>query len=218
MKRKFAIVLMLAIVSFLCILPTVAAASITSVDVDKDVYLAGQTGTISLAVYNENNQQIRITELSAAIDYYYADGTVYRQTFYTNVELPTEIEAGQTEEYEILISLPTNIASGYINVRIEARTELWIESVGRWISSDRPTDELKLFVESPYKQMYEDSQDELQGSLKQLDDTEALLHEQKQANQNLTSIAIALVVATFAFAGVAAFLMFSPTRRPQPAP
>lgn len=218
MNRKFALILMLVVVSFSGVLHTVTAASITSGDLDKDVYLAGQTGTISLAVYNENSQKIRITEMSAAIDYYYEDGTVYRQTFYTNTELPTEIQAGQTEEYEILISLPTKIGSGYINVRIEARTELWIESVGRWISSDRPTDELKLFIESPYKQMYTDSQDELQNSLKQLDETEVLLHEQEKANQNLTSIAIALAVATFAFAGVAAFLMFSPTRRPQPAP
>jgi len=44
--------------------------------------------------------------------------------------------------------LATNIASGYADPTVEARTELWVPQIERWISSDRPTLHLKLYIES----------------------------------------------------------------------
>jgi len=44
--------------------------------------------------------------------------------------------------------LATNIASGYADPTVEARTELWVPQIERWISSDRATYHLKLYIES----------------------------------------------------------------------
>ena len=207
---RTAIVLLLSITVLVGAVHFARAAEITSATLDSDVYLAGQQGYVSASVYNDNGGLIRITELSATVDYYYEDGTVYVQKFFTSVTLPSEISPGQTETFRIPISLPTNIASGYIDLTVEARTDLYVNLTDRWIGFGRTTYETKLFIESPYKQSYEDSQ-------KQLQDTQTLLEEQKVESRNLGITAIVLAVMIFAVVGFAAFLMFT-LRRPKPVP
>jgi hypothetical protein len=216
LNRKLASILLLSFVAVIGVFQTVEAAEITSATANKEVFLAGQTGYISVAIYNEESAKIQVTELSATIDYYYADGTVYVQKFFTSEVLPDEIEAGETTTYQIPISLPTNIAPGYIDLMVEARTDLWVNQTQRWISSDRPYSQVKLYVESPYKQSYADSQQQLQESEQQLQHTQQELQEQKSVSQNLSTTATALGVVTLAFVGVAAFLMFVLLRRPKP--
>jgi sporulation-control protein spo0M len=165
------------------------AAAKASASLDKSSYLAGQTGYVSVTVYNDKSDIIRITELSVTVDYYYADGTVYIQKFFTNATLPSEIQVGQSKTCQIPVSLPTNIAAGYTDPSVEAKTELWYSQIQRWTSSDRATYHLKLYVESPYKQTYETT----------------------QATANM------LAVATIVFASVAAFGLFLLfTRKPRP--
>jgi hypothetical protein len=209
-------ILLLSVVALLGALQTAKAATITSATSNKETYLAGQTGYISATIYNEETQKIRVTELSGIVDYFYTDGTAYVQRFFTNAELPIEIQPGQSEIIQIPISLPTNIASGYFNLRVEAKTDLWVNQTQRWFSSDQPAQEVKLFIETPYKQSYEDSQDKLQDAQSDLQASNAQLQEQKSVSQNLSNTALALGVATFAFVGIAAFLMFALLRRPKP--
>jgi len=213
MNKKLALVSLLSFLALVSAFQTVKAATIPSASLDKTTYLAGQTGYISVSVYNDESEKIRVTQLSATIDYYYTDGTVYMQTFFFPTEmLPDEIPAGQTETYQISISLPTNIAPGYTNPVVEARTELWQPQMDRWTSSDRPTYELKLYIESPYKQMYADSQEDLQNS-------QQALEEQKATSQSLSNTMNMLAVTTVVFAAAAAFLMFLVfTRRARPVP
>ena len=206
MHRKIALMLLLSILVAMGTIRATKAASITTASLDKITYLAGQTGYISVTIYNDENDKIRVTELSATINYYYADGTVYIQKFFTSTTLPDEIAAGQSETYHIPISLPTNIAAGYTNPRVEAITEIWRTQDERWINSDRPThNNLKLYIETPYKQMYETSQQALE--------------EQKTANEGLTSTMNLLSVITVVFAAASGFLLFLLfARRPKPAP
>ena len=192
---------------------TAQAAEITTATLDKEVYLAGQTGYISTSIYNDQNENISVTELSATVEYYYADGTVYMQKFFTNSELPVEIQPGQTETFRIPISLPTNIAPGFIDLNIEARTNIYVPIIDRWLNSDRATYETALYVESPYKQSYEDSQE-------QLHDTEQMLSIEETNSQNLRNATTILIVTTLAFAGIAALLLFmlkknAPIAQPQ---
>jgi len=194
MNKKLVSVLLLSFLSLMSALQTAKATTITSATLDKTTYLAGQTGYISVSVYNDKSDKIRVTELSATINYYYTDSTVYVQKFFTSTTLPDEIPAGETETYQIPISLPTNIAPGYTNPTVEAKTDLWRPQDDRWMTSDRPTYQLKLYIESPYKQSYETSQQQLQ--------------EQKTANESLTSTMNMLAVTTIVFASAAAFLMF----------
>jgi capsular polysaccharide biosynthesis protein len=209
LNRRLVLILLLSVVVTVGALQTAKAATITSATLDKDTYLAGQTGYISVSVYNDKNDKIRVADLSATIDYYYTDGTVYVQKFFTSVALPYEIQPGQTKTFQIPISLPTNIAPGYINLVLEARTDLWVNQTDRWTASDRATYQAKLYIESLYKQSYENSQQQLQSTQQQL-------QEQKSASDNLSNMAIGLAVATLSFAGIAAFLAFILTRRPKP--
>ncbi len=204
MDRKIALMLLLSVLVAIRAVQTAKATSITTVSLDKPAYLAGQTGYISATIYNDKSEKIRVTELSASINYYYADGTVYVQKFFTSATLPDEIAAGQSETYQIPISLPTNIAAGYTNPRVEAYTEIWRHQDERWISSDRPTyNNLKLYIETPYKQMYETSQQSLQ--------------EQNTANENLTNTMNLLSVITVVFAAASGFLLFLLfARKPKP--
>ena len=201
------LILVLSFVSIIGVFQTANAAEITSATLDKETYIAGQTGYVSVAIYNDKDENISVTELSATIDYYYSDGQVYVQKFFTSAELPDVIIPGQTGTYEIPISLPTNIAPGYINLIVGARTELWVNATGRWIYSDSPNELVKLYVESPYKQSYENSQEQLQESQNQLQSTQEQLAEQESANRNLSVTAIVLGVITLVFGAIAVFFM-----------
>jgi hypothetical protein len=205
MNKRFASVLLLSFLVLVSVLQAAKATSITSATLDKTTYLAGQTGYISVSIYNDKNDRIRVTELTATVSYYYADNTVYQQKFFTSATLPDEIPAGQTETYQIPISLPTNIAHGYTNPFVEARTDLWNNQADEWRTSDRPYYTLKLYIESPYKQSYETSQQQLE--------------EQKTVNASLSNNVNMLAVTTMVFAGAAAFLMFLVfTKRARPIP
>ena len=209
---KSSLILLISAAILVGTIQTVQASEITTATLDKEIYLAGQTGYISTSVYNDQNQNISVTELSATVEYYYADGTVYMQKFFTNSELTVEIQPGQTETFRIPISLPTNIAPGFIDINIEARTDIYVPLLDRWINSDRSTYQTALYVESPYKQSYEDSQE-------QLHDTEQTLSIQETKSQNLQNTTTILTVLTLAFAGIAALLLFMLKKtapKPQP--
>lgn len=78
MHKKLLIVLLLFL--SLMIIPFVGqAATITSSTFDKDTYLQGQTGYITVTIYNDEDAKIRVTELTATVNYYYTDGNVYLQ-------------------------------------------------------------------------------------------------------------------------------------------
>ena len=216
LNRKLLLILLLTFVALIGVFQTAKAAEITSATLNKETYLAGQTGSISVAIYNDKSENISVTELSATIDYYYTDDQVYVQKFFTSADLPDEIEPGQTETYQIPISLPTNIAPGYVNMMVGARTELWVNQTGRWISSDNPTYQVKLYVESPYKQSYENSQKQLQDSEKQLKSSQEQLEGQESANRNLSVTATVLGVTTLAFGAAAVLLVLVMLRRPRP--
>ncbi len=197
---KTSLILLISITIALGTIQTAQASEITTATPDKEVYLAGQTGYISTSLYNDQNQNISVTDLSATVEYYYADGTVYVQRFFPNSELPAEIQAGQTETFRIPISLPTNIAPGFIDLNIEARTDIYVPILDRWTYSDRSTYQTALYVESPYKQSYEDSQE-------QLHDTEQMLAIEETNSQNLQNATTILTVLTLAFAGITAALL-----------
>ena len=209
LNRKLLLILLLSFVALIGVFQIAKAAEITSANLDKETYLAGETGYISVAVYNDQSANISVTELSATIDYYYSDGTVYVQRFFTNVDLPSQIAPGQTETYQVPISLPTNIAPGYVNLIVRASTNLWVNATGRWISSDSPSYQVKLYVESPYKQSYENSQKQLQDSQEELQNSQEQLEGQESTNRNLSLAAIVLGATTLAFGAIAAFLMFT---------
>jgi len=194
MNKKLILISSLSFLALMSVLRIVNAATIPTATLDKETYLAGQTGSISVSVYNDKSEKIRVTELSATINYYYADRTIYVQKFFTGTTLPDEIPAGQTKTYQISLSLPTNIASGFTNLAIETKTDIWHTPDERWTTSDRPTYQLKLYIESPYKQLYESSQGEL--------------NEQEATNQSLSSMMSVFAATTLVFASAAAFLGF----------
>lgn len=195
---KKIVTIMLSVLALISAIQTVTATSITTASLDKAAYLAGQTGYISVTIYNDKSEKIRVTELSATLNYYYADGTIYIQKFFTSASLPNEIAAGQSENYQIPISLPTNVAGGYTNPRIEAYTEIWRSQDDHWTGSDQPSyTNLKLYIETPYKQA---------------------LEEEKAANDNLTNTMNLLSITTLIFAAASGFLLYLAfARRAKPA-
>lgn len=208
LSKKTALILSLSFIAMASVFQAAKAAEITSATLNKETYLPGQTGYISVTIYNDRDANISTTELSATIDYYYTDGTVYVQKFFTSEDFPDEIEPGQSETYSVPVSLPTNIAPGYVDLIVVARTRLWNNETGLWIYSDNPSEQVKLYVESPYKQSYENSQEELQ-------DSQVLLEGQETANRNLTVTATVLGVTTAVFGAIAALLVFM-FRKPRP--
>jgi hypothetical protein len=196
-SKKIALAL-LFVLAFLGAIQAALATSITTASLDKTAYLAGQTGYISATIYNDKNEKIRVTELSATVNYYYVDGTVYIQKFFTSASLPWEIPAGESETFQIPISLPTNIAHGYTNPRVEAYTDIWRTQDDRWMTSDHPTySNLKLYIETPYKQAFE---------------------EEQATNNNLTNTTNLLSITTLIFAAAAGLLLYLVfARRPRPA-
>lgn len=186
---------------YLAITPFVAqAATITICDFNKNVYNQGETGYITLSIYNDEDDKIRVTELTATIDYYYSDGNVYLQTFYTDETLPIEIQLGQTGSLNIPFSLPTNIAPGYIDVFVKAKTEVWNNHSGTWFGSEHPTSRPVLHIESPYKELFEGEQEANEELQYQLQELQAL-------NATTTNIMNVLGLMTAIFALVAIVLI-----------
>ena len=195
-------------------LPSVARATvITGCTFDKTVYLQGESGNLTVTVYNDGDSKIRVTLLTADIDYFYTDGEVCMQTFYTDESLPFEIQQGQSDSLTIPFNLPDNIAPGYIEVLVEAQTEQWHNQSQLWFSSDHPDYRSTLYVESPYKQQYEDEQaanDLLQSQMLELE----------AVNTAVTNMMYILCVTTVVFIVVTIILViFNKKTRtiPQPA-
>ncbi len=151
MNKKLLIVT-LPLLSLLIVSFVVQGATITTCTFDKDTYHQGETGYISVTIYNDKDNKIRVTELTATINYYYTGGTVYLQKFFTDATLPAEIQQGQSSIFYIPFSLPTNIESGYTSVDVKAKTEIWNVPGERWLPSEHPTSQPTLYIESPYKQ------------------------------------------------------------------
>lgn len=201
--------LLFVLLSFLALMtiPFVAnAATITSSTLDKETYHQGQTGYITVRIYNDEDDDIRVTELTATVNYYYTDENVYLQTFFSNATLPIQIQKGQSTELYIPFSLPNNIASGYTDIEVKAETELWSSEPERWVGSDHPRYQLKLFIESPYKQQLEEQQttnQQLETTNQQLQNQ---LHEQQVISEYNTSLMYIFGAATVLFAAVIGFL------------
>lgn len=208
-KKIFAIILPLI---YLFLAPTVAyAATIPTCTLNKTTYNQGDTGYVTLVIYNDESDAIRVTELTATVDYYYDDGNMYVQTFYASPsDLPVQIDPGQTKTFYISFSLPTNVAPGYTALFVRAKTQVWNGQVEVWLPSDQPTYDPRLYIESPYKHYYETEQaanDQLTQDLR----------EQHAVNTTMTSLVYLLALTTLAFAGFTAFLVLL-FRRPRPAP
>jgi len=211
MRNKRLVIPLLLFLSSM-IIPFVQATTITECTFDKDTYHQGETGYITVTIYNDDNGKIRITELSATINYYYTDENAYMQKFETNATLPSEIQPGNSRTFYIPFSLPTNIASGYTNVYVKAIIELWnlqAEMVARIARAHQPL----LYIESPYKEQLEeqvtineqleDQLDQQQTANEQLD---GQLEEQLATNKNVTNMMYLFGVTTIVFAAVTVFL------------
>ncbi len=195
--------LSLAIVPF-----AVQAATITQCTLDEDTYYQGDTGYMTVTIYNDKDYKIQVTELTATINYYYTDETTYVQKFYTDADLPAEIQPGNSSSFEIPFSLPTNIAAGYTKFDVKAKTEVWNPQTERWFLSDHPSYQPLLYIESPYKDRFEDQ-------LTINDQLEEQLDEQQTINKNTTNMMYLFGATTIAFAAVAGFLYFIFNRRPR---
>jgi hypothetical protein len=205
MNRKIIPILLLSVLITMMSFQSAKAGQITSATPDQNTYSAGQTGSVSVTIYNDRSYTIRVDQLSVTLNYYYTDSTVYIQTFYYPSDtLPDEIQAGQSKTYEVAISLPNNIAPGYPTTRVQANTEIWHSDSGQWGSDYTPYySNLKFYIESAYKQLYSDSQQQLD--------------QEKSVNGTLSTNVTMLAITTTLFAGALAFLMFLlHTRRPRP--
>ncbi len=187
------------------IIPFVQATTITACTFDKDTYNQGETGHITVTIYNDDDGKIRITELSATINYYYTDENAYIQKFSTNATLPSEIQQGNSSTFYIPFSLPTKIASGYTNVDVKAIIELWNlqeEMVARIARAHQPL----LYIESPYKEQLEEQVTINEQQVTINEQLDGQLKEQLATNKNVTNMMYFFGVTTIVFAAVTVFL------------
>ena len=220
-KLKRICLTVIALIVFSILLSNANAATITSCTLDRTVYNQGGTGYISLTVYNDKDATIRVYEITATINYFYADGTTYLQTFFTNATLPIVISQGQSQTFYVPFVLPTNIAPGYAHILVRAKTEIWNEAAQRWYQSDNPTTEIFTYIESPYKQQFEQQQainQQLQNTINQL---QIQLQSLQASYNNMTLLVYIFVAMTIALGIAMAFLMRIMLRTkvaPQPLP
>jgi len=204
-RKKLLIVLLLFL--FLMIIPLGQATTITSCTFDKDTYKQGQSGYITVTIYNDEEYKIRVTELTATINYYYYDGYDYTQRFSTNITLPVEIQQGNSRTLYIPFSLPSYIASGHTSLYVKAVSEGWNLESERWVGSEHPTYQPLLYIESPYKEQLDEKitiNEQLAGQLE----------EQQIKNKNITNMMLILGATTVVFAIMTIFLFFI-NRRPR---
>jgi hypothetical protein len=214
MSKRQLFMLLLPLAYLMIVSLNVQAATIATSAFNQTTYNQGETGYLTVTVYNDFEVKIRITELTATIDYYYTDGTVYLQQFFTDTTVPAEIQPNQSANFTIPFSLPTNIAPGYTNLFVKAKTELWYNHTARWYASDHPTYQPTLYVESPYKKLYEDEQG-LNDQLQQLYEDQQALNDQLQQqyrelqdlNATTTNMMYLLALTTIAFVVLAALLV-----------
>jgi hypothetical protein len=199
MSKKRLLIALLTFLSLMTVPFAGQAATITACTFDKDTYHQGETGYITVTIFNDKEDKIRVTELSATINYYYTDENIYLQRFFTEVDPPVEIEQGNSSSLQISFSLPTNIASGYTEVDVKAITELWSPQSDRWFASEHPTHQLTLFIESPYK-------DQLEEQVAANGQLEEQLEEQLATNENVTNMMYLFGATTLVFAAVTVFI------------
>jgi hypothetical protein len=210
MRNKRLLIPLLLFLSSM-IIPFVQATTITACTFDKDTYNQGETGHITVTIYNDDDGKIRITELSATINYYYTDENAYMQKFSTNATLPSEIQQGNPSTFYIPFSLPTNIASGYTIVDVKAIIELWNlqeEMVARIARAHQPL----LYIESPYKEQLEEQVTINEQQVTINEQLDGQLKEQLATNTNVTNMMYLFGVTTIVFAAVTVFL-FTVNRR-----
>ncbi|MCW3981865.1 MAG: hypothetical protein NWE81_01935 [Candidatus Bathyarchaeota archaeon] len=212
MARKRFIIMLLP---FLCliIMPLVAhAATITTCTFDRSTYNQGETGYLTVTVHNDEDAKIQVTELLATINYYYTDSTAYSQTFYTDDALPVEIQPDQTNSFNLPFSLPTNVAPGYTAFNVKAKTEVWNNHSETWFGSEHPTFNPVIYVESPFKELFEDQQ--TTNSL-----LEAQVQDLQSINTTTTNIMYLLGITAAVFAAITVVMFLSRRTRagPQPA-
>ncbi|NWG11214.1 hypothetical protein HXY33_05645 [Candidatus Bathyarchaeota archaeon] len=216
----------IALVTLSILISNANAATITSCTLDRQIYNQGETGCISVTVYNDKDAKIRVYEITATINYFYADGTTYMQTFFTNATLPIEIPQGESQTFHIPFTLPTNIAPGYARFLVRAKTEIWNEAAQRWYQSENPTTEIFPYIESPYKQEFEQQQainEQLQNQINEQEDTINQLQNQLKNLQasynNMTLLVYIIVTITIVLGITMAFTMkmvTKPRATPQP--
>lgn len=157
--HKKQLVIMLAMILTSTVIPSlVYATSITTCAFDREYYYPGQTGFINVTVYNDKDFKIRITDLTASVDYYYLDGIAYEQAFFTNATLPIEVQPGESRTLFVPFSLPTNIAPGYTQLYVRATNELWNNHSATWFGAEYPNYRPVLHIESPYKRDFQQLQ------------------------------------------------------------
>ncbi|UCE95697.1 MAG: hypothetical protein JSV51_08280 [Candidatus Bathyarchaeota archaeon] len=200
MRKSRLLIILPSFLYLVTLISLINASTITGCTFDKFAYNQGETGYITVSIYNNEESKIRVTALTAAIDYYYVDGNTYLQTFYTDESLPIEIQAGETSDLQIPFSLPNNIAPGYTELHVKAITEQWNNHSQSWSSSDHPTYQPTLYIESPYKQRFE----EQQATNYQLDQQ---ILELEAINTTTTNIMYLLLIATIIFAVITIFLV-----------
>jgi hypothetical protein len=202
---------------FLLIIPfVVQAATITVCTFDKDTYNPGQTGYIAVTIYNDREDKIQITTLTATVEYYFTDGNLYLQSFFTNATLPVEIQRGDSSTFYIPFSLPTNVAPGYTEVYVKAITELWNIQAESWGWSDHPTYRPTIYIESPYKQQSEEYEQQLEEQATINEQLEEQLEGQQTTNKNITTLMYLFGATTIVFATVVGllFILFRRARIP----
>jgi len=205
LKKRISITLML-VCSLVLISSIAQAATIIECTFDKDWYYPGQTGYITVTVYNDEESTIRVKKLSATIDYYYTDDNAYLQTFVNHPDLPKEILQGESYTFNIDFSLPTNIATGYTTLYVKAETEIWSQGP-EWRLSDHPTASPTLYIESPYKNQLETleaTNEELETANQQVAEQ---LHEQQILNQQTINMMYILGAGTLVLTVVVAVLL-----------
>ena len=207
MNKKQSVVTLLPLIYLVLVTSITQAADITTCTFSKTAYNPGDTGYITVAIFNDKEDTIRITELTATIDYYYNDGNTYIQIFYfPSMDLPVEIEQGQTETLNLQFTLPNNVAPGYVTLYVRAKTDIWHENSQSWYTSDYPSYQPTMFIESSYKQYYETQQilnNELSTQISQL---QTQLTELQAINTNTVNIMYLLIFTTLIFAAVTIFL------------
>ncbi len=200
MRNKSLLILLIPLLYLATVPLLVQGAIISNCSFDKNVYNQGETGHVTVTIDNDEEDKIRVIELTAHVDYYYTDGNTYLQTFFTEATLPTEILQGQSESLQIPFSLPTNIAPGYTEVYVRAKTELWNNHSESWFESDHTTYWLTLNLESPYKELFE-SQADVNSQLQ----TE--LQELEAVHATTTNLVYLLGASTMIFVAITAFLI-----------
>jgi len=91
MSKKRLLIALLTFLSLMTVPFAAQAATITACTFDRDTYHQGETGYITVTIYNDKEDKIQVKELTATINYFYTDENVYLQKFFTEYDPPVEI-------------------------------------------------------------------------------------------------------------------------------